>query len=68
MAVMNYIGLQFTDDVFGFGADVYVDQQQHDENGVGGDTHLTQGKEITSHIYIFKNFRGKLIYQSIGKS
>jgi len=35
MGVMNYIGLQFTDDVFGFGADVYVDQQQHDENGVG---------------------------------
>ncbi len=35
MAVMNYIGLQFTDDVFGYGADVYVDQQQHDENGVG---------------------------------
>jgi len=35
MGVMNYIGLQFADDVFGFGADVYVDQQQHDENGVG---------------------------------
>ncbi len=35
MGIMNYIGLQFTDDVFGFGADVYVDQQQHDENGVG---------------------------------
>ena len=33
--IMNYIGLQFTDDVFGFGADVYVVQQQHDENGVG---------------------------------
>jgi len=65
---MNYIDLQFTDDVFGFGADVYVDQQQHDENGVGGDTHLTQGKEITSHIYFFKNFRGKLIYQLISKS
>ena len=35
MGVMNYIGLQFTEDVFGFGADVYVDQQQRDENGVG---------------------------------
>ncbi len=35
MGVMDYIGLQFTEDVFGFGADVYVDQQQHDENGVG---------------------------------
>jgi len=35
MAVMDYIGLQFTEDVFGFGADVYVDQQQRDENGVG---------------------------------
>ena len=35
MAVLDYIGLQFTEDVFGFGADVYVDQQQHDENGVG---------------------------------
>jgi len=35
MAVMDYIGLQFSEDVFGFGADVYVDQQQHDENGVG---------------------------------
>ena len=35
MAVMDYIGLQFTEDVFGFGADVYVDQQQQDENGVG---------------------------------
>ncbi len=56
---MNYIGLQFTDDVFGFGADVYVDQQQHDENGVGGDTHLTQGKEITSHIYFFLEFSAR---------
>ncbi len=35
MGVMDYIGLQFTEDVFGFGADVYVDQQQQDENGVG---------------------------------
>ncbi|MCP4332784.1 MAG: FAD-dependent oxidoreductase [Gammaproteobacteria bacterium] len=35
MGVMDYIGLQFSDDVFGFGADVYVDQQQQDENGVG---------------------------------
>ncbi|MCP4042243.1 MAG: FAD-dependent oxidoreductase [Gammaproteobacteria bacterium] len=35
MAVMNYIGLQFTGDVFGYGADVYVDQQQQNENGVG---------------------------------
>ncbi len=35
MAVMNNIGLQFSDDVFGFGADTYVYEQQHDENGVG---------------------------------
>ena len=35
MAVMNYIGLHFTDDVFNFGADTYVYEQQHDENGVG---------------------------------
>jgi len=35
MGVMDYIGLQFTEDVFGFGLDVYVDQQQPDENGVG---------------------------------
>lgn len=35
MGVMDYIGLHFTEDVFGFGADVYVDQQQHDEHGVG---------------------------------
>ena len=35
MAVMNYIGLHFSDDVFKFGADTYVYQQQHDENGVG---------------------------------
>ncbi len=45
MAVMDYIGLQFTEDVFGFGPDVYVDQQQSDENGVGymsnmGDTNV----------------------------
>jgi monoamine oxidase len=35
MAVMNYIGLHFTDDVFNFGADTYVYKQQHDEDGVG---------------------------------
>ena len=35
MGVMDYIGLQFTEDIFGFGPDVYVDLQQHDENGVG---------------------------------
>ncbi len=35
MAVMNYIGLHFSDDVFNSGADTYVYQQQHDENGVG---------------------------------
>ena len=35
MAVMNYIGLHFTDDVFNFGADTYVYEQQHNENGVG---------------------------------
>lgn len=35
MGVLDYIGLQFTQDVFGFGPDVYVYQQQYDENGVG---------------------------------
>ena len=35
MAVMNYIGLHFSDDVFNFGSDTYVYQQQADENGVG---------------------------------
>ena len=54
---MNYIGLQFTDDVFGFGADVYVDQQQHDENGVGGDTQLTCAYGIP-HTYIFLKIFG----------
>ena len=48
MAVMNYIGLQFSEDVFGYGADVYVIQQQQDENGVGyltnmSDTNLVYG-------------------------
>ena len=35
MAVFDYIGLQFTEDVFGYGSDVYVYQQQSSENGVG---------------------------------
>ncbi|HBK75176.1 MAG TPA: hypothetical protein DDZ73_02040 [Gammaproteobacteria bacterium] len=35
MAVMNYIGLLFSEDVFGFGSDTYVYQQQTDETGVG---------------------------------
>jgi monoamine oxidase len=35
MAIMNYIGLHFSDDVFNFGSDTYVYQQQADENGVG---------------------------------
>ena len=48
MGVMNYIGLHFSDDVFGFGADTYVYQQQPDENGVGylvnlNDTNLVYG-------------------------
>ena len=35
MAVMNYIGLLFSEDIFGFGSDAYVYQQQIDETGVG---------------------------------
>ncbi len=35
MALMNYIGLLFKKDIFGFGQDTYVYQQQHDETGVG---------------------------------
>jgi monoamine oxidase len=35
MAVMNYIGLLFSEDIFGFGSDTYVYQQQIDETGVG---------------------------------
>ena len=35
MALMNYIGLLFKKDIFGFGQDSYVYQQQHDETGVG---------------------------------
>jgi monoamine oxidase len=35
MAVMNYIGLLFSEDIFGFGPDTYVYQQQIDETGVG---------------------------------
>ena len=35
MAISDYIGLLFSEDVFGFGADVTVNQLQHDENGVG---------------------------------
>ena len=48
MAVMNYIGLKFSTDIFGFGSDAYVTQQQHDETGVGylthaNESHLTYG-------------------------
>jgi monoamine oxidase len=50
MAVMNYIGLQFTDDVFGFGADVYVDQQQHDENGVGYMANMSDTNLVYSYV------------------
>ena len=35
MAVMNYIGLLFSEDIFGFGPDTYIYQQQTDEGGVG---------------------------------
>ena len=35
MAIMNYIGLLFSEDIFGFGSDTYVYQQQIDETGVG---------------------------------
>ena len=35
MAVMDYIGLLFSEDIFGFGSDTYVNQQQTDETGVG---------------------------------
>ncbi|MEE3288863.1 MAG: FAD-dependent oxidoreductase [Pseudomonadota bacterium] len=35
MAVMDYIGLLFSEDSFGFGSDTYVNQQQADETGVG---------------------------------
>ncbi len=50
MAVMNYIGLQFTDDVFGYGADVYVDQQQHDENGVGYMANMSDTNLVYSYV------------------
>jgi monoamine oxidase len=50
MAVMNYIGLQFTEDVFGFGADVYVDQQQHDENGVGYMANMSGTNLVYSYV------------------
>jgi monoamine oxidase len=50
MAVMNYIGLQFSDDVFGFGADVYVDQQQHDENGVGYMANMSDTNLVYSYV------------------
>jgi len=50
MGVMNYIGLQFTDDVFGFGADVYVDQQQRDENGVGYLANLSNTNLVYSYV------------------
>jgi len=50
MGVMNYIGLQFTEDVFGFGADVYVDQQQHDENGVGYMANMSGTNLVYSYV------------------
>ena len=50
MAVMNYIGLQFIDDVFGYGADVYVDQQQHDENGVGYMANMSGTNLVYSYV------------------
>ena len=48
MALMNYIGLLFNKDIFGFGRDTYVYQQQDDESGVGyltnaHDSYLTYG-------------------------
>ena len=48
MALMNYIGLLFKKDIFGFGRDTYVYQQQNDETGVGyltntHDSYLTYG-------------------------
>ncbi|HCX86557.1 MAG TPA: hypothetical protein DG761_00880 [Gammaproteobacteria bacterium] len=48
MALMNYIGLLFKKDIFGFGRDTYVYQQQDDEAGVGyltntHDSYLTYG-------------------------
>lgn len=48
MALMNYIGLLFKTDIFGFGRDTYVYQQQQDETGVGyltntHNSHLTYG-------------------------
>jgi len=48
MALMNYIGLLFKKDIFGFGRDTYVYQQQKDETGVGyltntHDSYLTYG-------------------------
>ena len=48
MALMNYIGLLFNKDIFGFGRDTYVYQQQNDESGVGyltntHDSYLTYG-------------------------
>jgi hypothetical protein len=50
MGVMDYIGLQFTDDVFGFDADVYVDQQQHDENGVGYMANMSGTNLVYSYV------------------
>ena len=44
MAVMNYIGLLFSEDIFGFGSDTYVYQQQIDETGVGYLTNINHSK------------------------
>ncbi len=54
MAVMNYIGLLFSEDIFGFGPDTYVYQQQTDETGVGyltntNHSNLTYGYVGGSH-------------------
>ena len=53
MAVMNYIGLLFSEDIFGFGSDTYVYQQQIDETGVG---------------YLTNTHRSNLTYGYVGGS
>jgi monoamine oxidase len=35
MGTFNYIALQFSEDIFGYGPDTYLFQQQTDENGIG---------------------------------
>jgi len=53
MALMNYIGLLFKKDIFGFGPDTYVYQQQKDETGVG---------------YLTNTHRSNLTYGYVGGS